>query len=410
MALVTDQAALATAAAPAPAAVEAGQHTAGLAAAAVLSLGAAAVHFGFAPAHFEERTSHGAFFLGLALLQTAWAVAALLWPSRRVAALGLLQLGVVGVWAASRSVGLPGVAVEPVGFPDSLATAFELAIAALCGAAVVGRAGGRSLGRGRAAAVLGAAVAGATLVALTPRFAGAHHQHDAAAGIGTGAAAAGPSPCEQAGKPASPAQVTDTQGHFHRGPRPQGPLDPATRQTLAVQQVQARGVADKYPTVGEAERAGYRMSTPYVPCIGAHYTSIALVGRFDPAAPSELLFDGTKPDAKLVGLSYLVYHPGGAPAGFAGPNDVWHQHNANGGLCFNGDGVVIAGEESTAPQCRALGGAKRELDDVWMLHDWVVPGWECSWGVFAPECPELGGRVGGTAWDRPDPNAVLPPG
>ena len=40
--------------------------------------------------------------------------------------------------------------------------------------------------------------------------------------------------------------------------------------------------------------------------------------KFDPAAPSELLYDGTKPDSKIVGLSYLVYHPGGPPDGFAG--------------------------------------------------------------------------------------------
>ena len=40
-----------------------------------------------------------------------------------------------------------------------------------------------------------------------------------------------------------------------------------------------------------------------------------------------------------------------------------------------------------------------------MVHDWVVPGWECGWGIFAGECPELGGRVGGTAFDPPDPKA-----
>jgi hypothetical protein len=34
-----------------------------------------------------------------------------------------------------------------------------------------------------------------------------------------------------------------------------------------------------------------------------------------------------------------------------------------------------------------------------MVHAWVAPGWECSWGVFAGECPELGGKLGGTAWD-----------
>jgi len=27
-----------------------------------------------------------------------------------------------------------------------------------------------------------------------------------------------------------------------------------------------------------------------------------------------------------------------------------------------------------------------------------VPGFECTWGVFSGECPELGGKLGGTAW------------
>ena len=115
----------------------------------------------------------------------------------------------------------------------------------------------------------------------------------------------------------------------------------------------------------------------------------------------ELLYDGTGPDAQIVGLSYLVWHPGGAPEGFAGGNDHWHQHNFNGGLCFGAGGVVIGGETTTEEQCAEMGGAKRELTDIWMAHAWVVPGFECSWGVFSGECPELGGRVGGTAWDEP---------
>ena len=41
-----------------------------------------------------------------------------------------------------------------------------------------------------------------------------------------------------------------------------------------------------------------------------------------------------RPDSKIVGLSYLVWHPGGRPRGSPGPNDHWHQHNANGGLCI----------------------------------------------------------------------------
>ena len=216
----------------------------------------------------------------------------------------------------------------------------------------------------------------------------------------------GDSPCEKSGPPASVGQVAkDSEGHDHRGPLYQYPVTQAEREQLIQEQTQARAVAGKYPTVASAEAAGYRKSTPYVPCIGAHYTNAALVGRFDPAAPSELLFDGTNPDSKIVGLSYLIFNRGGPPAGFAGPNDMWHQHNSNGGLCLNRQGVVVGNEATTKADCAARGGVKASLSDIWMVHDWVVPGWECGWGVFAGECPELGGRVGGTAFDKPDPKA-----
>ena len=167
---------------------------------------------------------------------------------------------------------------------------------------------------------------------------------------------------------------------------------------LEAQQVQARAVAVRYATVADALRAGYRQSTVYVPCIGAHYTNAGLAARFDPSAPSELLYDGTQPTSRIVGLSYLVYHGGGPPQGFAGSNDRWHQHTFNGGLCIAPNGIVVGAESTSVAQCEARGGAKIALTDIWMLHDWVVPGFECSWGVFAAECPELGGRTGTSAW------------
>jgi hypothetical protein len=138
----------------------------------------------------------------------------------------------------------------------------------------------------------------------------------------------------------------------------------------------------------------------YVPCIGAHYTNAALARKFDPSAPAELLYDGTQPDSRIVGLSFLVFSPINPPTGFAGPNDRWHQHTFNGGLCINKAGLVVGSEAMSAEDCTAAGGHKAPLTDAWMLHDWVVPGFECSWGVFAAECPELGGRAGGTAWDN----------
>ncbi len=242
-----------------------------------------------------------------------------------------------------------------------------------------------------------------------PGGAAVGHTHDGAAhdhGEVLTGAVTGDSPCELSGPPASPGQVAaDAEGHGSRGPLRQEPLTRDERDRLALQQEQARSAAARYPTVADAVAAGYRMSTPYVPCIGAHYTDVGLVARFDPAAPSELLYDGTDPGSRLVGLSYLVFNAGGPPEGFAGPNDRWHQHNFNGGLCFKG-GVVVGGEAMTSRRCQEIGGEKRALDDIWMVHDWVVPGWECSWGAFSGECPELGGRAGGTAWDPPAPDSA----
>jgi hypothetical protein len=233
--------------------------------------------------------------------------------------------------------------------------------------------------------------------------------------------ATGKSPCEEAAPtPASPGQVGAGTGgsaaiknaaqvaaeeHGVRGKVQQVTLTPAAQSALDAQMAAAANVAKEYPTVKDALAAGYDMSTVYVPCIGAHYTKISLVSSFDPAHPSELLYTGTSPDSKIIGLSYLVYHSNGAPPGFAGPNDRWHQHNANGGLCFKGN-VAIGGEDTTRPQCAAMGGRKRLLTDIWMVHAWVVPGISCDWGTFSGECPNLGGQIGGTALSGPYPSKI----
>lgn len=221
------------------------------------------------------------------------------------------------------------------------------------------------------------------------------HAHDH--GSASTSALTGDTPCEQSGPPASDGQTQSGEGHNERGPSPQKPLSEAERVLLAEQQAQARAVADAFPTVAAAEAGGYRKSTEYVPCIGAHYTNARYAGAFDPALPSELLYDGTAPDSKIVGLSYLVFSPSGAPEGFAGPNDFWHTHSANGGLCIKG-GIVVGSEDVSEEECAARGGRKVGLKGVYMVHNWVVPGWECSWGVFAGECPELGGTPGKDAF------------
>jgi len=381
---------------------------------AALALCAAVIHAAFAPEHFSETWSHGAAFIAMAWYQLVLAILLVTRPRRWVYWLGLFNIVIIGIWVMSRTVGAPfgpdAWTKEAVGFPDVLATDLEALIVIGCVAVLISQAW-RRVGRWTAMATAGVATvsivaAGLTTASLTPRYASEHshgaaadgHTHDPSAAGGF--VLTGNTPCEKSGPPASDGSIMDAEGHNHRGPITQVPIDQATQQQLRLQQAQAASVAQTYPTVAAAQAAGYAQSTPFVPCIGAHYTNVGLVTHFDPSKPSELLFDGTKPDSQIIGLSYLVFHAGGAPDGFAGPNDHWHQHNANGGLCFSRkNGIVIGAEQLSPQECAAIGGVKRELTDIWMLHDWVVPGWACSWGVFAPECPELGGTAGAAdAW------------
>jgi hypothetical protein len=225
----------------------------------------------------------------------------------------------------------------------------------------------------------------ASLTAVNAVGATSGHVHG-----GTTAGLTGATPCERSGPPASAGQTE----HGHRGPFPWTAItEPATRDLLAQQLGTAHAVALRYPTVGDAEAAGYRMTTTYVPCIGAHYINGAYLGSFDPSHPAMLLYAGTTPDAKIVGLSYAVLSGAAPPEGFAGPNDIWHQHNLNGGLCLRG--AVVVGAESTTPaECEARGGVKIALDSLWMMHAWVADGWPSSWGIFSSEHPDLGGAVG----------------
>jgi hypothetical protein len=159
-------------------------------------------------------------------------------------------------------------------------------------------------------------------------------------------------------------------------------MDAATRATLATQLTEARAVALKYPTVADAEAAGYRMVVPYVPLIGAHYLRLQfMIGSFAVDRPAMILYDGTRPDSRVVGLSYYVTSPT-EPAGFAGPDDRWHRHI---GLCIDHRFVVVGGEGLTESQCEALGGRKANGVNGWMVHAWVVPGWESPDGVFSAE-------------------------
>jgi hypothetical protein len=172
---------------------------------------------------------------------------------------------------------------------------------------------------------------------------------------------------------------------------PDKPLNPAQRQELALQLVVARSTAMQYPTVADATRAGYILAGQFTPGAGAHYVSISgsassFLGHtstIDPAHPLALIYEGTAPTSRIVGLMYgsFTVTP---PEGFAGPNDHWHRHT-NLCITFNNGQIGVPYPPDSNVQksaCDALHGQFMR-ETLWMLHAWVVPGWESPQGVFS---------------------------
>jgi len=98
---------------------------------AVVSLGAAAIHFAVMPAHFKEWWLFGLFFAGLGWFQALWSVGYLLVPARQLAWLAIaVNSATLLLWIWTRTLGLPigpdSWVPEAVGVPDILAGILEL--------------------------------------------------------------------------------------------------------------------------------------------------------------------------------------------------------------------------------------------------------------------------------------------
>jgi hypothetical protein len=179
---------------------------------------------------------------------------------------------------------------------------------------------------------------------------------------------------------------------------PDKALPAATRALLAKQLVAARAAALRYPTVADALRAHMLQAGKFSPETGAHYINISAMiphgpgaryGSFDPSSPSSLIYDGTSPTSKVIGVMYLSLSvlP---PEGFAGPNDHWHRHT-NTCVEYTAGGIVVpfaADSSVTEAQCAALHGSFMR-ETAWMVHAWVVPSWESPLGVFSHNNPDV---------------------
>jgi hypothetical protein len=137
---------------------------------ALLSIGAAIIHFAVIAQHLDEWWLTGTFFIVVALFQLAWAVAVLALPSPLLFLTGAaVNALVVITWIVSRTVGVPvgpeAGEAESIGLPDVLATSYEaLLVAAIVALAL--RAGATRLLRPFAQAA-GTWILTVAVVALT---------------------------------------------------------------------------------------------------------------------------------------------------------------------------------------------------------------------------------------------------
>ena len=124
----------------------------------------------------------------------------------------------------------------------------------------------------------------------------------------------------------------------------------------------------------------------------AHYVSISVGAAgfthkstsVDPSKPLALIYDGIGPKSRIVGLMYGSFELN-PPEGFAGPNDHWHRHT---NLCikYKDHGKISVpfppDSSVTQAQCDGVHGQFMR-NTLWMVHAWVVPGWDSPQGVFS---------------------------
>jgi hypothetical protein len=100
---------------------------------ALLSTGAAVIHFVVIPGHWDEYWGQGLFFIVAAIAQLLWALWIVIAPSRLIYLAGAAgNAAIVAMWVVTRTAGIPagpGAGErEAVEFADTVATAFEVVL------------------------------------------------------------------------------------------------------------------------------------------------------------------------------------------------------------------------------------------------------------------------------------------
>jgi hypothetical protein len=338
-----------------------------------MSLAAAGIHFAVIGDHFDEQAAAGIFFAIVAWGQALWAIGMVVAPGRRLVVAGLIgNAGVIAVWTASRTVGVP-VGPEPwtaeaVGTADLLATTLQIVIVIGCAVLLRRREERREARTIRRAPALGIAV---SLVLLTSAAiaTGAEHTH------GDGSAAGD----HHAGAEAA------AEDHDHELAGGDGEPDLAQIDTI-------RAAMAKYRDVNDAYTAGWRKEHQDWPELGAHFYR---GGEWDGSFPQDAGVNLREPEYlmysrfltgrwKLVAVAYVVDQAEfpDPPADLTGA--LYHEHVWN---CID-DGEELEEEDwgvISQEEC-AIMGSEWSPGGVWMTHVWLV---DNPLGIFAETNPTL---------------------
>lgn len=168
-----------------------------------------------------------------------------------------------------------------------------------------------------------------------------------------------------------------------------GPLSQSDCQEVVGYLNGAAAYAGRFPTVADAQAAGWIQATVWTPHQGLHFVDPArITGPFEPTRPNYLMYNGTSPTSKIVGMMFLVQSGTSPPAGFPGANDHWHNHDP---LCYKAGAIpYIIGEHMSDSLCIALGGVNTNFSGQWMVHVWlpIYAGWVAT-DIFNVDHPFL---------------------
>jgi hypothetical protein len=383
---------------------------------AVLAAAAGIVHLAMVPSHWGESAVEGFGFAIVGWAQLVLAVAIVVRPTATTLRVGMVATYVfVAVWVVGRVWGLPfgehaGHPHDP-SFIDLACVGIEVAFVVAAGVVLCRPRLAR--GRGRARLTVVATISIAVLALVTAALASPSARNHAEASHADPEHAH-----EHAHEQVSPVDVKSgwaalgENGHQHGSGTTE--LDDATQAQLSVQLAPTAQLMAKYPTLADAEAAGYRRAGRFNPGLGVHYGAFgrapdgAITGVDGEVMVPQLIYDGTDRGSPLAGFMYMADAPEGAvPEGFVGPNDHWHYHSK---LCIeidNGEIKVLLGAEKnvTQAECAAVQGMYVGQSG-YMVHVWTVPGYESSDGVFSGlnrklTCPDgtyhtAGGPDGGS--------------